>query len=336
MSKIVSRGAGPLFRAPALALPPAIVLALAGCELDEVAIPGGEDILVVEAILDASKEAQHVLLHRSVAGARVRGEKGARVVVRRGDGLEVTFVEAPLEACANIDQRRTEGADAVKLRASCYLSPLDTGRWVIPGERYELLVETAAGERLQGRTTLPGSFELLGLSPAASPASEGEEFCIIPPGSPITLHWSVAPGAAAYLTHLRIDGIRDALAGSGIPGIPEVVELYGASISELDTTIVIPAEMGVFELGKYPHELMLALSGGFPAGTVVHLTIGAMDRNYVTAVRGDSYNPSGMVRVSTVAGDGIGVFGSVIRHVLAMWVHDGEGDSCLADPSRAR
>ena len=41
--------------------------------------------------------------------------------------------------------------------------------------------------------------------------------------------------------------------------------------------------------------------------------IAAADRNYVNWVRRGAFNPSGIVRVPSLHGDGTGVFGSVVR-----------------------
>lgn len=314
-----------------------LALALTGCELAEVTIPDGEDVLVVEAILVAGDEVQQILLHRALNGRVVGGEEGARVRVRRGDGLEVVFAAAELSECAHVDPGYTTEPDPIEVRATCYISPEAAGEWVAPGERYELLIETAGGQRLHGRTTVPGHFALLGLSPGASRPPGQVGHCVLPPDSAFTLHWSVAAGAVAYMTHMRVSGVRDALAGSNIPNLPDIVELYGVSITERDTSIVVPGEVGVMEIGKYPTDLMLALRRGFPDGVHVRLTIGAMDRNYVTAVRGDNFNPSGLVRVSSIAGDGVGVFGSLVPYALEVRVGGagegaaaGAGAACLA------
>ncbi len=42
------------------------------------------------------------------------------------------------------------------------------------------------------------------------------------------------------------------------------------------------------------------------------MTVAAADRNYINGVRGGSFNPSGQVRISSVTGDGVGVFGSLV------------------------
>jgi hypothetical protein len=52
----------------------------------------------------------------------------------------------------------------------------------------------------------------------------------------------------------------------------------------------------------------------------VRLTVAAVDRNYVNGVRGGSFNPSGRVRVSSVTGDGEGVFGSLVPLTLEVEV----------------
>jgi hypothetical protein len=310
---------------------PALValLAVTACELAETTIPDGADLIVVESILDAGKDVQYLLLHRTLQGRLVGGEEGARVRVRRGDGLDVVYTGAPTAACTNLDPAFAAGKDSVEVRASCYLSPAAEGRWVVPGESYELLIETQAGARLHGRATVPGHFEPLGLSPAAARPMGEVGRCVLPPDSALALHWSTASGALAYMTHMRVEGLPDALAGSGIPEVPEVVELYGVSISERDTSIVVPTQMGSMELGKYDREVMLALRNGFPTGARVRLTIAAMDRNFVSATRGDGFNPSGIVRVSCVTGYGVGVFGAMVPYALVVEVHRGGGAACL-------
>jgi hypothetical protein len=40
------------------------------------------------------------------------------------------------------------------------------------------------------------------------------------------------------------------------------------------------------------------------------VAITAVERNFVNWVRGGSFNPSGTVRVSSIVGDGSGVFGA--------------------------
>jgi len=77
--------------------------------------------------------------------------------------------------------------------------------------------------------------------------------------------------------------------------------------------VVFLTEFGVFERFDLDRDLALAVSEGLPAGTSADVTIGALDRNYVNWIRGGSFNPSGLVRVPSLRGDGTGTFGSVVR-----------------------
>jgi hypothetical protein len=75
---------------------------------------------------------------------------------------------------------------------------------------------------------------------------------------------------------------------------------------------VFPSEFGVFDRFDLPRALVLALQEGLPDGVSAHITIGAADQNYVNWSRRGTFNPSGLVRVSSLRGDGIGVFGSLV------------------------
>jgi hypothetical protein len=89
----------------------------------------------------------------------------------------------------------------------------------------------------------------------------------------------------------------------------------GLSISQTDTTLVLPTEFGVFERLQYDSDLLLAIKDGFPNGTRMELVLAAADRNWVNSVRGGNFNPSGLIRISTVVGDGVGVFASLnVQH----------------------
>ena len=308
-----------------------VAVGLAGCELDEVTIPAGEDVLIVESILDAGRDEQYVLLHHALNGRIVGGEEGARVRVRRDDGLEVDFAQAPADACTTVDPAYADGEAAVDNRATCYVSPAAAGRWVVPGAGYELRIETADGKRLLGRTTVPGSYEPIGLSAAARRPMGWVGQCVLPPDTPLALEWTVSAGASAYMTHVRIEGLREALEGREIPNIPEVLTLFGVSLTESDTAIVVPAQVGVFERHNYDNDLMLAINDGFPEGVRVRVTLGAMDRNYVNGLRNDTFHPSGPVRVSSIRGDGVGVFESFVPYAFEVEVRSGDGAGCLAE-----
>lgn len=293
----------------------AILALFPACELAEVTTEPGQDLVVVEAILRAGIDHQILLLHRSVADGVVRGEPDADVRIFGPQGEEYTFVEATLGLCADGVSRGR--SDSVQVRASCYINPVRRGLSVVPGTTYELRVVTRDGRRLRGRTTIPGAFDL-----RTTPRRRVGTDCALPPNTLLPLVWSVSPGAWSYVAGMEIVGLRAALAPKGITA-PDRLELTGVSVSESDTTLVIPAELGLFEIGDIDQSILKVLQNGFPAGVSVDLTIAAVDRNYVNAVRGGGFNPSGNVRISSVVGDGVGVFGSIFPRELQIRVGDG-------------
>lgn len=294
----------------------ALPLAVGGCELAEVATAPARDLLVVESVLRAGASRQILLLHHSVDGRVVRGEPGAAVVVTGPDGTEYPFIATDIDVCADGFSGRgaTQGADSVDVQASCYVSFRGPRPDIQPGSTYELRVITRDGAELRGRTTVPGDFAFRSL-----PRTGEVTVCALPPNTNLPLYWSVASGAWSYLTAMQINRLREALAMVGIDA-PERLELAGVSISERDTLLAVPADLGIFELGDVDQEILKYLQRGFPAGVSVSLTVAAADRNFVNSVRGGGFNPSGNVRISSVLGDGVGVFGSIVPRELEIRV----------------
>jgi hypothetical protein len=183
---------------------------------------------------------------------------------------------------------------------------------------------------VRGTTRVPGSFDLRGLRRALRDQSTGERRCFLPPRTEMNLTWTPSSGAWAYLTEMEVYGLRRVLGGSGIETIPDPLRLVGVSVSESDTTVVVPTEVGVFDRFSYDQELLRAIQGGFPPDVQVHVLVAAADRNFVNGVRGGQFNPSGTVRVSSVVGDGVGVFGSIVPLRLVMDVRGGRNNfPCL-------
>ncbi|HEX7242006.1 MAG TPA: hypothetical protein VF263_17110 [Longimicrobiaceae bacterium] len=299
----------------------------AGCELAEVTTPEGADVLVAESVLRTDRDPQRLLLHRTLQGRTVAGETGARVVVRAADGRSFTFQQVPQGVCLELDAQSLRGDDSLRVEATCYASV--SPRWVAPGQEYELEVVTRGGERLRGRTVVPGVFDLLNLPRADRDPTTGYRRCTLPPNTPLNLVWSTSSGAWAYLTEMEVRGLKRALEGSGIPDIPDPLQLLGVSISQADTTVAVPSEIGVFDRFTQEQELLRAIQNGFPPQVQVRLVVGAGDRNFINSVRGGAFNPSGTVRISSVVGDGVGVFGSITARTLDVDVRTGAAaNSC--------
>lgn len=301
-----------------------------GCTLTEVTTAPGEDVLVVEGVLRSDRDVQEILLHRTLQGRVVYGAPGAQVAVQQENGARQVFREVAVETCTSVGKRFRSGEDSLDVRATCYVSPASAGRWVVPGGRYTLDVVTPRGERVRGSTQVPQSFDLRGLTRAVR-LRNGDRSCVLPPYTPLPLVWSTSAGTWAYLTEMEARGLRNALAGSGLQDIPDPLQLTGVSVSAADTTLLVPTEVGVFERFSYDQDFLRAIQNGFPAGTQVDLVVAATDRNFVNSVRGGAFNPSGNVRVSSVVGDGVGVFGSLVARVLRVDVRPGVTNApCLA------
>lgn len=294
-------------RLSALAL--VLALALPGCELTEVATPDAEDFLVVEGVITAGDHRQSILLHRSIVGNLIRGEEGATVTVSSGERGSVTLVEGRIESCAEGLGALLE--DSLEVRATCYSARFTAH----PGETYELRVDTRDGLTLRGRTTLPGDFQIL------HPRLPRNPTCALAPGTHLPVVWSTSQGAWAYLSTVGIGGLREGFRGRF--DAPDYIQLTGLAVSQSDTTLLLPRDYGVFDRFDAHQQLILALQAGFPAGARAEVIVAAADRNYVNAVRGGSFNPSGSVRVSSVVGDGVGVFGSLVTRRFGVDVGDG-------------
>lgn len=305
---------------------PAGVLLLAGCTIADVTVPPSEDRLVVEAVLRTDNLRQAILLHRSVRDHTSVGEAGAEVVVTGPNGLRVVF-EQTLDTCFAVSPGHEDAE--VSVQGTCYASPVSAGRWVQPGQAYELRVRTARGEEARARTVVPGAFEIRGIR-TATRSDVREPACALPPQTPLPLRWSPAAGAWGYLSPLTIFGLSSTLPASYEP--PDPLELLGVSVSAADTTLVLPGQFGVFERFDYNQALLRELQRGLPDGTSARVLVAAADRNYINGVRGGNFNPSGQVRISSIVGDGVGVFGSLVPLAFAVDVGAAPGTTppCIA------
>jgi hypothetical protein len=303
----------------AWALP--VAAAAGGCTLAEVVVPESRDVLVVEAVLRTDQVQQTIVLHRSVRDGASLPEPRATVAVVRPGGGSVPFFRS--ESCPIGNLPAGGSSDArLELGVTCYYSHPFHGRWVLPGATYELEIVVGPDERIGGRTTVPGAFALVGLPFDAG--IEDPPPCRLPPDSGFELRWTRSAGAWGYIAPLSIHGLS-AIAPPGVDA-PEPLELTGVAVSAADTSIMLPAEFGVFDRFRGNQELLRLLQRGLPEGTAATVTVAAADRNYINGIRGGTFSPSGQVRISSVTGDGVGVFGSLVPLRGAVEVGPAGGD----------
>ena len=294
-----------LFRLPRAAAA-LVLLAAGGCKLTEVTTAPGEDVIVVEAVLRTDAPRQTVLLHRAVNGDAAGGVD-ATVTLTDERGESHRLVSAT--GCYRIDPAYAQ-SDSLQFSGSCYVEPQDASFWIRPGGTYDLRVETTDGKVILGRTRVPGAYAVPSLPP---PAADGTRVCSIPPNTAFTLLWRQSEGAWSYVGDLSIRGLPAALPAATF-AIPDPLELRGISVSAADTTLVLPTDFGVFDRFQLNNDLLVAVRDGLPEGSRALLVLAAADRNWVNGVRGGNFNPSGQIRISTVTGDGVGVFGSLTIH----------------------
>jgi hypothetical protein len=286
--------------APGLALrraaPGLALLLLAGCELTSVEIADPDDVVVVEVYLRAGEFRQRAFVHRTLPGESGTLEvPGALIRVIHENGGTMTFTAVPFPGVC------TPGPVPDAIRGSCYESnpPPD---FVQPGATYVLEVDLPDGGRIRGETTVPGPMEIL--RPAA-------DSCAID-SSAYEFVWTRSEGAWAYQAEARFENLAPGLQARGVEDPPDTLRLLGLSVSGSDTTLTFPSEFGVFDRFDLDRDLLLALQDGLPEGARATVTVAAGDRNFVNWVRGGNFNPSGLVRIPSVTGDGVGVFASLV------------------------
>lgn len=281
-------------------------LVLAGCELEEVTIVDPEDVVVVEAHVQAGERIT-AFLHRTLTSEGTSMPvPGATVTVRGSDGTTLELAETDIDRCVV-----TTPIDGT---GTCHFAnPLAAGI-VHPGDTLSLRVDLPDGGVLESQAVVPGAFEIVGIG----------EACSLPSDTPLDVRWTRADGAWAYVNETLLQRVEEAFGARGISVDPEDDPLYllGLSVSAADTTIVFPGEFGLFNRFELDQELAVALQTGLPPGIWADVTITAADRNYVNWVRGGNFNPSGQVRVPSVRGDGTGVFAASVVRGFRIFVTD--------------
>lgn len=294
-------------------LAPAALIATSACELREITLAVPDDVVVAEVVLRAGAGIQTAYLHRTSTGEGSARVFGAHIQVTDAEeGGSFTMDVRPDAACLDpVPPADHPGT------GTCYGvdAPVPL---VLPGRTYNLRIELTDGGVLSGSTTVPADFEVV---------RPGTEACRLAARENYELTWTLSEGTSIYLIEAHMAGLREALRRGGldVPGSGSV-ELLGFSVTAQDTSLVFPSELGLFDrLDEDLHPILVAIRGGLPPGVTTTGSVSAADRNYVNWVRGGNFNPSGPVRISSLRGDGIGVFGSLVTRPFDM-VTDAEGE----------
>jgi hypothetical protein len=289
----------------------ALALGAAACELEEITVIDFVDVVVGEVYVTVggtpADNRVRAFLHGTAAGGTPDAETFDDALVRITRGTDTLALALALV---------TECTDSLPGGASgsCFV---DNGAasTLLPGDALDLSVLLADGRTLLGSARIPGDFQVDGI--AAS--------CRLVPDTLLALRWTSAQGAWAYVNETQINGLPAALAGEGIDVEEDPLYLLGLSISAADTTVVFPSEFGVFDRFGLDQDLAVRLQRGLPDGTSALVSVTAVDRNYVNWVRGGNFNPSGQVRVSSLRGDGTGVFGAAVMRQFTVFASSTAG-----------
>jgi len=274
-----------------------------GCELDAVTLTEPENVIVAEVYLSVGDgdDELFAFLQSTLGSTTGTNLRQAVVEVTAPDGTLIPLLRGERGECLT-----SEILDDVD--GFCFVVPDGVEGVFAPGDRAEVSITLPDGRRIYGGLLLPGDFSLF------QPAADG--VCALPPGQPLEMIWTSSEEAWAYIGETLIWGLQDALRPLGVELEDDSLSLVGLSISETDTTLVFPAEFGVFDRFDLNNELALALQDGLPLGAQAEVAIAAIERNHVNWVRGGNFNPSGAVRIPSLRGDGTGVFGGAVRRVI--------------------
>lgn len=292
-----------------------VALGLAACQIQEITVAEPESVSIAEIYFRVTDGVSDgfALLHQTTGGAGVL-LRGSRVFVTGASGLTVEMEdETVLVECVS-------GLPPAGFQGQCFRLTQQGATLVRPGARLDVRIELPGGGVLSGTVRMPGDYTLLTPAPTS-----GE--CRVLPGTQLPVRWTPSAGAWAYLPEATVFGLEVALLPAGIRVPTDPLTLQGISISEADTTILFPAQFGIFNRFSSDREVLVALQQGFPPTSPVagRVWVSALERNAVNWNRGGNFNPSGTVRIPSIFGDGTGVVAGVVNRSFVFTTRAGLG-----------
>ena len=259
-------------------LAPLAVLALAGCDLERVAIARTEARVALHGVLSASAPTQVVLLERTRNGS-IRPyappfDLGDPVVSDEGVAESDALVVLTTPSGQTIVAREDISTRSDAKGAGIYRFSLD-GAALERGGSYRLSVRTTKGESLVAETTVP----------SGTPASVAASRLFDRARDTVTLQWPATAGARSYLVRIETP--------------------FGPRAFFTESTHVrLPGDLRNVD----QRQLVRVFIPGFPQA----VTVSAVDSNFYDWYRTQNDALTGMGLINRVQG-GMGVFGSLVR-----------------------
>ena len=283
-----------------------------GCELDEIAIPAGQSVVVVQAVMRPDLPQQFVLIERSFDGAIEAPTKISPIPSTEphlplvGATVTVANLDFPGDPCGVPVSFDRDALDpGLRSRKGLYWGPAGCPT-MRPGDRLELRVETPEGEVVIGVSRVPGlegatltvAGRTVALGSDATEFNRDRDTLVI----------------AVNAVHHRSVQIMVRRTGTAPPGF----EFAEAGVSSQTSLMVFIDSSAV----RFPGDVRNLFERGtgeetFLGGRRYTLVVGAADSNYFDFVRSRNNALTGRGFVNRLQG-GIGVFGSLVAvtHLL--------------------
>lgn len=239
------------------------------------------------------------------ASLRIAGESGASVELAEQPSQESCFKLDPLPA-----------GRYPPVFGTCYLATASPSPFA-PGEELSLTIRSPEGGTATGVSRLPEAF-----APSGGLSSQDGR-CLTEPDQNHRFSWSVAEGAWAYVGGALVEGLDPALwPGDESRYAGEALHLTGLPVRRDSTEMVFPREFAALTGGQpVAVELERVLQAGLPDGATAKVAVGAIDRNWYNWIRLPTFEAVfvnsafdiGEIRVPSIFGDGVGVFGTSVR-----------------------
>lgn len=253
----------------------------AGCDLTEVTVPTGEQVVVVQAIMRPDQDIQSVFVEYSLAGQRDLASGGRRLAIN-GAVVTVTNHTRSRPGCTGPIQFINIDRDAGRYASPAGCPMLETG------DALELNVRTREGEEVTGTMNVPGMRGMI-----------------------VTLNdTALASGTGQFRLNRDNDTLRfNVERGSGRGLLVELQPLIGLVNFGSRTSFFVDT-MSLRLFGNLSFDFDDAADPLFRAGRFTTVSVGIMDENFFRffQTRNDPFTGRGF---DNRLEGGLGVFGGL-------------------------